>query len=257
MLESRRDQARGLQRLAPRPQTRVVPVVSTAPVDASRELLRRLQAGLRAQGHAVALADGPCPLEPRDVLAGPEQVVRRWIREAAPGAVRGALVLLHAPLEAVAAVLGETPARPLVAMGTDRPSLLLAYNAIKVLHQAGGLQPIVVELVAASATAASSGHMGHMGDMGHTGHLDNRGQGAQALASCCAERLDMLPPIWPLGYHGPASAAMDAQTEACLLKVWESAWVLESSGSPAPHAITRQPAARPYGVDDVHRQRHA
>lgn len=232
------DQAHGLQGWALRPPTRVVPVVRSEGGLQSLELMWSLERGLQEQGLPVVVVEGVNGLRPQDAAQGHRAVLRHWLQGVPPGGV----VLLHAPLDALAVLLADSLARPLVAMSTQHASVVWAYQAVKVLVQAAGLQPVV----ALMAGAADSG---------------SRQAAVQALQNTCGQRLGTVPAVWPLEYHDEHSGNGSSVQVAHLLKVLDCALLLEESGTRndvepcfEPH---QSQADQNVGVSDVHRQRHA
>lgn len=246
MLEAGFDQAHGLQALELRPPTRVLPVVASAEGERSLELLWRLEQGLRALGLPVLVQEGARGLRVADAEAGHRAVLRRWLDGVPPGGV----VLLHAPLDALTALLADSPARPLVAL-TDAPKALVgAYNAVKVLHQAAALQPIVLRLEGGTDAPPEPEASTRLA------------QAEQALRTTCQQRLGWVPVVWPLGYHPSSNRASAGRlAESGWLKLLDSALMIEESETRAHDDTCRQrcpiPADQTLGVPDVHRQRHA
>ncbi len=242
MFESMFDQAQGLAAWELQPPTRVVPVVAGGTETAHRHslaLLWALEQGLQQQGHTVVVIEGLNGLQPRDALLGHRAVLRRWLQDVPAGSV----VLLHAPLEALASLLSDSVARPLVTMRADKTAMVQAYQAVKILWQAAGLQPIVVQPereVPATAERA-----------------------AQAFCQTCERSLGVIPAVWRLGYDEQESADRRdrPRNDASLLKVLDSALMIEDSGNRQhvdPHfSRSQHPADQIVGVADVHRQRHA
>ncbi|HEX5805529.1 MAG TPA: hypothetical protein VFY31_04210 [Macromonas sp.] len=243
MFETGYDQARGLAAWELRPPTRVVPVVAGG-TDASRQhtlsLLWALEQGLQQQGHAVVVIDGLNGLQPRDALLGHRAVLRRWLQ----GVPAGSVVLLHASLEALASLLGDSVARPLVAMAADKHAMVHAYQAVKVLWQAAGLQTVVVQQADNASPA-----------------LNDRAE--QALRQACERCLGMVPSLWRLEYDEQTMGSWARpHNDACLLKVLDSALMIDDSGTqkhvdPCFERRQQSTADQIIGVSDVHRQRHA
>ncbi len=239
MLDPIYSQAHGLQALAPaRFPTRVVPVVAPArEAEPSLELLWVLEQGLQAMGQDVAVIQGVQGLQPQDASLGHQRVLQRWLRDVPEGAV----VLLHAPVEALAVLLGDSVARPLVALQPTRRSVVEAYSALKVLVQVGGLQPIAV--------------------LRGTTERGLSRRTAQALIDNSTRRLGVVPPVWMLEYHEQPTDPRQAVPESFLLKVLDSALVMTCKGAPQDDSepiARRTPHADPIiGVSDVHRQRYA
>jgi hypothetical protein len=239
MLDPIYSQAHGLQALAPaRCLTRVVPVVASArEAGPSRALLRALEHGLKAMGRDVAVIEGVQGLQPGDARLGHRRVLQRWLK----GVPEGTVVLLHAPVEALAVLLADSLARPVVGLNTTRRSVVDAYSALKVLVQVGGLQPIAVMCTGAQRDLAR--------------------RSAQALIEGGTRSLGMVPPVWMLEYHEQPIDPLQAVPESFLLKVLDSALAMTWKGTPQDDSEPierRTPHADPIvGVADVHRQRHA
>lgn len=244
MLEWTRHQAWGLQAWELRPPLRVLPVPSSAPDHRSLELLCRLEQGLRALRLPVAVVEGLGGLRPADVLAGHRAVLARCLADVPAGSV----VLLHAPLAALAVLLADSQARPLVALDTSPQALVGAYNDVKVLHEAAGLEPVVLALQAPPTPDGTNDTA-----------LERAGE---ALRRTCRERLGWVPAAWPLEYDSSASGALDGGASlAGWLKLLDSALILEDTENRAHDDPCRQRcpprADQTIGVPDVHPQRHA
>lgn len=243
MLDRRNDQAAGLSALKLQPPMRVLPVVCSA--DGHRwslELLWRLEQALQQQGLPVAVVEGVQGLRPADARLGHRRVLQRWLR----GVPEGSVVLLHAPLEAQAVLLADSTARPLIPLTGAPAALVQAYNAIKVLWQVAGLWPVVLALQEAGGGV-------------QPGRLE---AAAQSLLQGCERHLGRVPPVWPLGYDSAASGAQMDADESCVLKVLDTALVLEdpenrSHVDDLPERCPPSAADQTIGVSDVHRQRHA
>jgi hypothetical protein len=121
---------------------RVVPVVVSPGRLDSLELLWALESSLQHMGLSVAVVEGLHGLTPHDAAKGHRAVLAQWLQ----GVPTGTVTLLHAPLDALAVLLADSLARPLVALGTEPASLVQSYNAVKVLWQVAGLQAIVMPL---------------------------------------------------------------------------------------------------------------
>lgn len=243
MLEKRSDQASGLSALKLLPPTRVLPVVQTTTDGwCSLELLWRLERALQGMGQPVAIVEGLKGLSANDARLGHGRLLQLWLAGTPPGSV----VLLHAPLEALAVLLADSTARPLIALSDAPPALVQAYNAVKVLWQAAALRPVVLAL-RGTETA-------ELADPAHAT--------AEALAKACERHLGWVPVVWPLGYDSPVSGAQMDANESCVLKVLDTALVLED---PENRSHDDDPSERCpplaadqiIGVSDVHRQRHA
>lgn len=241
MLDTLHDQASGLAAMKLRPPTRVLPIVQSSAGTHSLELMWRLELTLMGLGVPVHVTQGVHGLTVQDASQGYVAVLQRWLEDVPTGTV----VLLHAPLEALAVLLADSTARPLVALTDDSRALVEAYNASKVLAQVAGLQAVVISLREDSP------------------HREPQMAGfIERFRSNCASYLSTVPSIWSLGYHQPMSGTLDRSDESCALKVLDTALVLEETESPIhvhfPNKPRPNPAADPHvGVSDVHRQRHA
>lgn len=236
MLERSFDQAHGLQGWDLIPPMRVVPVVASTPGLQSLELLWWLERGCQAQGMPVAVVEGLHGLTAADARHGCRAVLQQWLHGVPPGCV----VLLHAPVDALAVLLADSDARPVIAAVAEQAAVLQAYQAVKVLMQVGGLRPIVLARSSAGLPAT---------------------QVVRALLQTCEKRLETVPAVWPLEYHSEQDGSHHSAQEAGLLKVLDSALVIEDAGS--RHDVAHRFEPRPstveqiLGVPDVHRQRHA
>jgi hypothetical protein len=238
MFESGVDQAHGLRLWSAPRLTRVLPVVESEGAPSSLALCEALETGFSDLGHAVAVVDGVLDLRPEDALLGHGAVLRRWLSGVAPGTV----VLLHAPQEALAVLLADSLARPLLPMGADRRSAVAAYQAVKVLLQAGGLQPIVLQPSRIEAA--------------------QRARAARALADTCLRHLGLAPVTWSLSYDEADAVRNLLESEPCLLKLLDSALTLQAPLNRSAEDLRGpQPRRTPFeplsGVADVHGQRHA
>jgi len=241
MLDASFDQASGLSALKLRPPTRVLPIVGSPSGSAALELMWRLEGAFQAVGLPVAVVEGAHGLTVQDARLGHLAVLSRWLEDVPTGTV----VLLHAPLEALAVLLADSQARPLIALSAETRTLVDAYNATKVLLQVAGLVPVVIQLQACTAAPDSPGC-----------------RFADTLRANCLSHLTTVPAIWSLGYHHPVDGSLDHADESCALKVLDTALLLEETESHKhvhlPNEPRPQPAADTHvGVSDVHRQRHA
>jgi len=241
MLDTTFDQASGLSAMKLRPPTRVLPVVHNPSGSASLELLWRLEGAFQSLGLPVAVVEGAHGLTLHDARQGHRAVLSYWLDNVPVGTV----VLLHAPLEALAVLLADSQARPLVALNAEPRSLVDAYNATKVLLQVAGLMPVVIQLQD-DATPPDS-PLRRFSD---------------TLRANCLSHLSTVPAIWSLGYHHRVDGSLDDSDESCALRVLDTALVLEETESHRhvhlPNESRPKPAADTHvGVSDVHRQRHA
>jgi hypothetical protein len=235
MFEAHVDQAGGLHELDLELVTRVIPVLATDDSVLSFDWLYQLHNGLQSLGHDVVVIDHLNGLKVEDANLGHQRVLQRWLQGVEPGSV----VLLHAPLEAMAVLLNHSQARPLVALEPDQRSAVWAYNAVKVLQQVGELRPLVLT----------------------RGNTPAHRAAAQVLQQSCEKHLQLSPPVWWLEYHDHQSRWPDAAQEAFFLKVLDSALMTDIHRDRC-HDDPSFERRTPYtgsivGVPDVHRQRHA
>ncbi len=240
------DQAHGLQAWELRPPTRVLPVVASSADHRSLELLWRLEQAFQALSLPVAVVEGVCGLHPHDAAAGHRAVLRRWLK----GVPSGSVVLLHAPLEAMTVLLADSEARPLVPLDATPAACVQAYNAVKVLHEAAALAPVVVSLLQPPTG----------GDGLKTN--DALAQTARTLQETCQQRLGWVPVVWPLEYHFSGAGPLDGGVAlAGRLKLLDSALILDDletrSHDDTCHQRSPILADQTIGASDVQRQRHA
>ncbi len=240
------DQAHGLQAWELRPPTRVLPVVVSSADSRSLELLWRLEQAFQALTLPVVVVEGVRGLHPRDATAGHRAVLRRWLK----GVPAGSVVLLHAPLEALTVLLADSEARPLVPLDATPVACVQAYNAVKVLHEAAALAPVVVSLLPAPVGGAEAPR------------TDLLNQAARTLQDTCQQRLGWVPVVWPLEYHfGGAEPLNGGVALAGRLKLLDSALILDDletrSHDDTCHQRSPILADQTIGASDVQRQRHA
>lgn len=244
MREAAFDQAAGLAALRLQPPTRVLPIVETSAARGSWELMWQLEQRLTAQGESVAVVEGTHGLRVHDARQGPAQVLAYWLE----GVPAGSVVLLHAPLEALAVLLADSQARPLVALAGTPRGAVEAYNALKVLSQVAGLSPVVISLPCAPH--------------GDTQSSTPRTQMLDALRTNAGRHLGFVPTVWSLEYDASRNMGEWKTPDACVLKLLDTAMVLDDPDSPVyvhdatPHD-TAHAADQIIGVSDVHRQRYA
>lgn len=200
MLESCVDQAHGLQALQRAPARRAVAVVAGVAPAAEQVLLRAIQAELAAQRQPTRRITLDLQSVPESALVAPERARERWAQALPPGGV----ALLHAPLEALAVLFEGSTARPLIALDAQADTLVRAYNALKVLVQMANLQPILMPIGKADAAVME--------------------RAARTLQRCCLNRLNHLPMVWPLEYHGRDLRSWSDAPPPWLNMVLESAW---------------------------------
>lgn len=241
MLEQGFDQAAGLAALKLRPPTRVLPIVESSHGQTSLELMWRLESALRELGQAVAVVEGTQGLSVHDARQGHRQILWHWLEGVPPGAV----VLLHAPLEALAVLLADSEARPLVGVTHGPRDVVEAYNAVKVLWQVAMLIPVVLLM-----------------DSGQPHPDASLERVSETLRANCERHLCRVPVIWPLEYHRSVNMPSGLIDPSCVLKVLDTALVLDRPENRAHVPISHKPRPNPaadqnVGVSDVHRQRHA
>ena len=238
------DQAAGLAALRLQPPTRVLPIVETSAGRGSWELMWQLEQRLTALGESVAVVEGTHGLRVHDAHQGHGQVLAYWL----DGVPAGTVVLLHAPLEALAVLLGSSSARPLVALADTPRSAVEAYNALKVMSQVAGLSPVVVSLPSGPDDDARG--------------PAPRAQMLEALRTNAGRHLGFVPTVWSLGYDASRNVGEWRTADACVLKLLDTAMVLDDADSPAyvhdaTPRYTAHAADQIIGVSDVHRQRYA
>lgn len=266
------DQAHGLLAGAATQPTRLLVVPATAHGGVAHQLLWLLARRLAREGEQVLVIDGMASeapgtglrarldAAPADRAAWPgdwtEDLVsgvhilpgrlglrqlgnqahalggERTVQRLAQALPCGVFVLLTAPVEVLAVLLHGTPARPLVPLDTQPRALVEAYNAAKVLLQAGDLLPVMVPMAPAGRTP------GELGPVGLDAPL-------QALAQCARTHLGADLQIWPLAYDETRDTPADRVPEPWWFKVLDSALTVTSE--PAAGALSRPPevAAEP------------
>lgn len=259
------DQAQGLQACSPAPTTRLLVVPATAHGGVAHQLLWLLARRLAREGEQVLVLDGmaseaagaglrallgatpgapvPWPGDwTEDVVSGvhimPGRQGLMQLGNQAHGQTTGAavsrliqalpqgvFVLLTAPVELLAVVLQGTASRPLVPLDTQPRTLVEAYNAAKVLLQAGELLPVLVPMAPAGRNTR--------------GGVDALDAPVQALAQCARTHLGVDLQIWPVAYDESRDTPADRVPEPWWFKVLDSALTVTSDG--VPHDL-RQPA---------------
>lgn len=259
------DQAHGLQACPPVQPTRLLVVPAMAHGGVAHQLLWLLARRLAREGEQVLVLDGmaneptgsglsallaaaPGALVPwpgdwtEDVVSGvhimPGRQGLMQLGNQAHGLATGApvsrliqalpqgvFVLLTAPVELLAVVLQGTASRPLVPLDAQPRTLVEAYNAAKVLLQAGEILPVLVPM-------APAGRNTH-------GGLDALDAPVQALAQCARTHLGVDLQIWPVAYDESRDTPANRVPEPWWLKVLDSALTVTSDV--VPHDL-RQPA---------------
>lgn len=147
----------------------------------------------------------------------------------------GVFVLLTGAVELLAVLLQGTAARPLVPLDAQPRGLVEAYNAAKVLLQAGELMPVMVPM--------APGRLG-----GSDPGLVPLEPSLQALAQCARTHLGADLQIWPLAYDESRDTPADRVPEPWWFKVLDSALTVTSevtAGSQSrPAEVAAEPASR-------------
>jgi hypothetical protein len=147
----------------------------------------------------------------------------------------GVFVLLTAPVEVLAVLLQGTAARPLVPLDAQPRSLVEAYNAAKVLLQAGELLPVLVPMAPAGRFANGRG-------------LAALEAPVQALAQCARTHLGVDLQIWPVAYDESRDTPADRVPEPWWFKVLDSALTVTSEvtagGMSRPAEVAAEPDSR-------------
>jgi hypothetical protein len=236
------DQAAGLRRVASGGGVRVLPVVLPRDADAAFDLAWVLGSGWSAMGHAVVTLDaasreqadrpglaqrlkqGAAPLSADDsawqVLPSQSglQTLLHLATTQGPGAALNRLaacfgpdvvVLLLAPKEWVSVLLEGTDVHPLVPLTFQPAGVVDAYSALKVLHQAAGLQPVLVPMPSNVPESVAV-------------------QAQHVLQDTAHRHLGWVPAIHPLPDQG-AGASPDTISQ-WMLRMLENALLLEESG---------------------------
>ncbi len=249
------DQAHGLQACPPAQPTRLLVVPATAHGGVAHQLLWLLARRLAREGEQVLVLDGmasetagtglkallegtpgnpvPWPGDwTEDVVAGvhimPGRLGLLQLGNLAYGKGRGGtvsrliqalpqgvFVLLTAPVEVLAVVLQGTAARPLVPLDAQPRTLVEAYNAAKVLLQAGELLPVLVPMAPAGRNSRGGG-------------LPALDAPVAALAQCARTHLGVDLQIWPVAYDESRDTPADRVPEPWWFKVLDSALTVTS-----------------------------
>jgi hypothetical protein len=234
------DQAAGLRAVMAPLGIRLVPVVLSRDVPTAFDVLWTLGAGLSVLGQRVVALDataleqperpgllqqmqrGVAPrqapvTEPWTVLPaqaglealvqtastlGPEAAGQRLVA-AFP---HNTVVLVLAPKEWLSVLLEGLPARPLVPMTLQPAGLVDAYSAVKVLHQAADLQPVLVPVGDSLPPEVSQ-------------------QGLRVLQDTAQTHLGWAPDCWPLPESRPGESR-DALSQ-WMLRIVDSALTLD------------------------------
>lgn len=263
------DQAHGLLTRVPVPTTRLLAVPATAHGGVAHQLLWLLARRLAREGEQVLVLDGMAsettgtglsallaanPSAPPlwradwtdDVVSGVHimparqgllrlanqahgQGGDRCVQRLVQAVPDGVFVLLTAPVELLAVLLQATAARPLVPLDAQPRTLVEAYNAAKVLLQAGEVMPVLVPMAPAgrgvSARAAA---------------LDAP---VQALAQCAHQHLGVDLQIWPVAYDESRDTPANRVPESWWFKVLDSALTVTSQEMAGSPGLPREVAA--------------
>lgn len=269
------DQAHGLHAFAPAPPTRLLVVPATAHGGVAHQLLWLLARRLARQGEQVLVLDGmatesagsglralleatpgapvPWPGDwTEDAVSGvhimpgrlgllqlgnqahgrPGSATLARLIQALP---QGVFVLLTAPVEVLAVLLQATGARPLVPLDAQPRTLVEAYNAAKVLLQAGELSPVLVPMAPRGHTAGGRG-------------LDALEAPVAALAQCARTHLGADLQIWPVAYDESRDTPANRVPEPWWFKVLDSALTVTSdvvaSDLRQPAEVAAEPDSR-------------
>ena len=183
MFDIMHDQAAGLRAVAPPAGIRLVPVVLSRDADAAFDVVWILGAGLSAMGRNVVALDATSREQPnRPGLAqmlqsnaqpgggadapawqilpsqsGLSSLMHTAQTEGATASLNrlaaaftvDTIVLVLAPKEWLSVLFEESQARPLVPFSLEASGVVDAYSAVKVLFQAGGLQPVLMPVPSA------------------------------------------------------------------------------------------------------------
>ncbi len=266
------DQAHGLQAWAPAQATRLLVVPATAHGGVAHQLLWLLARRLAREGEQVLVLDGmasetmgaglralldappgaPAPWSgdgSDDVVSGVHILPGRLgllqlgnqahgraagvsVQRLAQVLPAGAFVLLTAPVEVLAVLLQGTAARPLVPLDGQPRSLVEAYNAAKVLLQAGELLPVLVPMAPAGRLASDRG-------------LAALEAPVQALAHCARTYLGVDLQIWPVAYDESRDTPADRVPEPWWFKVLDSALTVTLEATPGGQRRSDEVAAEP------------
>jgi len=149
------------------------------------------QAGLESLLH-VASAQGP----------------RVALRQLASVFTRDTVVLVLAPKEWVSVLFEDSSAQPLVPFVLQPAGTVDAYSAMKVLNQAGGLQPVLMPVVGASPSRAEQRSM-------------------SALLDTAYKHLRFTPECWPLQGEGQSVETVSPW----MLRIVDSALMIDDEDS--------------------------
>lgn len=144
----------------------------------------------------------------------------------------GVFVLLTAPVDLLAVLLQGTAARPLVPLDAQPRGLVEAYNAAKVLLQAGELMPVMVPMASVGRGASGPG-------------LAAMEAPLQALVHCARTHLGADLQVWPLAYDESRDTPADRVPEPWWFKVLDSALTVTSEAMVGSLCRPTEVAAEP------------
>lgn len=248
MFDPMYDQAAGLRSVARPAGIRLVPVVLSRDTDTAFDLVWLVGSGLSALGRNVVALDATCReqhdrqgltqmLQARDVAEPADAGQTAWrivpsqsglntlmhtaqtlgaqaaqARLAAVFPPETLLVVL-APKEWLSVLFEESAARPLVPFVLEPSGVVDAYSAIKVLYQAGGMQPVLVPVNRGDPERLST-------------------QSLDVLSETARKHLGWSPDSWPL--PAAQSSNMRDDWSHWMLRMEASALALDDGGTPSP-----------------------
>lgn len=251
MFDPMYDQAAGLRSVVTLAGIKLVPVVLSRDTDTAFDLVWILGTGLSTLGHTVVALDATCREQagrpglaqqmqtPTAAAQGGENshwhimpsqsglsTLMHTAQTLGAKAAQARLVALFppesvvlvlAPKEWLSVLFEESAARPLVPFTLEPSGVVDAYSAIKVLYQAGGLQPVLVPVKSDVPDVLEH-------------------QGLNVLADTARAHLGWAPDCWPLPPAGPGDSR-DALSQ-WMLRIQESALALDEGCSPQPSWTT-------------------
>ena len=257
MFDPMYDQAAGLRSVVTQVGIKLVPVVLARDADTAFDLVWMLGAGLSTLGRTVIALDATSREQPgrpglaqqlqakvpaaQDASASPWHIMpsqsglSTLMHTAQTLGAKSAqarltalfppetVVLVLAPKEWLSVLFEESAARPLVPLTLAPAGVVDAYSAIKVLYQAGGLQPVLVPVKSDVPDAVAA-------------------QGLAVLADTARAHLGWAPESWPLPTARPGDSR-DALSQ-WMLRIEESALALDDGCEQQPSWNTpHQPEA--------------
>lgn len=251
MFDIMHDQAAGLRAVAPPAGIRLVPVVLSRDADAAFDVVWILGAGLSAMGRNVVALDATSREQPnRPGLAqmlqstaqpgggadapawqilpsqsGLSSLMHTAQTEGATASLNrlaaaftvDTIVLVLAPKEWLSVLFEESQARPLVPFSLEASGVVDAYSAVKVLFQAGGLQPVLMPVPSAVPDALVA-------------------QGVGVLSDTALRHLGWVPDSWPVPAFQPGESGETASQ--WMLRIEGSALALEGGCVMPPSWLT-------------------